>query len=227
MFSTYIPHYTKLSERKPHLENELNKLGISNAKFITDFDGDCLTGEDMGKYVTELDYFNKAVKPSIRKLRMDWIEQKPLKNSEISLTLKHFKAIELFLQSASDHALVLEDDVHFTCSNINIQHVIDAAPDNFDVLFLGGPLGVDFFNVKEVHGNYLLVDHPSTNTTSSIIYSKPAATRLFNSYMVRGFCLPLDWQLNYFLELLDMKVCHIYPKLCGQLSGTEFRSSIQ
>lgn len=227
MFSTYIPHYTKLTDRRPHIEKQLNGLDIYNAKFITDFDGDSLTGADLTKYSKDEHYFHTAVKPSIRKLGLDKIEQRPLKNSEISLVIKHFNAIELFLQSVSDYALILEDDVHFINNNISMKEVIYSAPDDFDVLFLGGPLQMDFFDIKETYGNYVLVGHPSTNTTSSIVYSRLAATKLYKSYQMRGFCLPLDWQLNYFFELLDMKVYHIYPKLCEQLSGTEFRSSIQ
>ena len=88
MFDTYIPHYTKLTERKPHIEMELNKLGINDAKFITDFDGDSLTSEDTTNYITEFDYFHVAVEPSVRKLGIDRIEQTTLKNSEISLILK-------------------------------------------------------------------------------------------------------------------------------------------
>jgi GR25 family glycosyltransferase involved in LPS biosynthesis len=225
MFDTYIPHYTKLTERKPHIEMELNKLGINDAKFITDFDGDSLTGEDTTNYITESDYFHVAVEPSVRKLGIDRIEQTTLKNSEISLILKHFQAIDLFLSSELDHALILEDDVNFHY-NISMQQVIDEAPD-FDVLFLGGPLNIDFFNVKEIYRNYFRAGHPSTNTTSSIVYSRPTAEKLSKLYDMMGFCLPLDWQLNYFFEKLDMSVWHCYPKLCGQLSGTEFRSSIQ
>lgn len=226
MFSTYVLHYTKLIDRKPHMETELNKVGINDAKFITDFDGDSLNNEDITNYITEADYFHAAVQPSIRKLGIDSIEQKKLKNSEISLILKHFQSIDLFLSSTSDNALVLEDDVNFY-QDVNIQQVIDAAPGDFDVLFLGGPLQMDFFEIKEAHRNYFRVGHPSTNTTSSIIYSKPAAEKLSQLYEMMGFCLPLDWQLNYFFEKLDMSVYHFYPKLCGQLSGTQFRSSIQ
>ena len=225
MFDTYIPHYTKLTERKPHIEMELNKLGINDAKFITDFDGDSLTDEDTTNYITESDYFHVAVEPSVRKLGIDRIEQTTLKNSEISLILKHFQAIDLFLSSESDHALILEDDVNFHY-NISIQEVIDRAPD-FDVLFLGGPLNIDFFDVKEVDGNYFRAGHPSTNTTSSIVYSRPAAETLSWIYPMMGFCLPLDWQLNYFFEKFNMNVWHCHPKLCGQLSGATFRSSIQ
>lgn len=226
MFSTYIPHYTKLKERKSHINKELHKLDIHNAKFITNYDGDSLTSEDMKYYVNTPEYFHTAVKPSIRKLGLDNIEQRTLKNSEISLILKHFEAIQLFLQSTSDYALVLEDDVKFFYDT-NISVLINHAPPNFDVLFLGGPLQRDFFHVIESIGDYLLVGHPATNTTCSIIYSRDSAAKLFRAYNFYGFCLPLDWQLNYFLEILDLNVYHIYPKLCDQLSGNEFRSSIQ
>jgi GR25 family glycosyltransferase involved in LPS biosynthesis len=226
MISTYIPHYTKLKERKPHIENELNKLGINNAKFITNFDGDCLVGDDMTYYSTTPEYFDVAVETSLKKLGLDRIEQRPLKDSEISLTLKHFEAIRIFLQSASRYAMILEDDAVFN-DNVNIQNVVDSAPSDFDALFLGGPLGRDFFNVLDDRNGYLLVDNPATNTTSSIIYSRSGAERLYKAYSFYGFCLPLDWQLNYFFDKLQMKVYHLYPKICGQLSGGEFRSSIQ
>lgn len=224
MFSTYIPHYTKLIERKPHINKELHKLGINNAKFITRYDGDSLTGEDMKQYIDTPEYFHAAVKPSIRKLGLDGIEQRRLKNPGISLVLKHFEALRLFLQSTSDYALVLEDDVSFIYET-DISVVIKNAPKDFDVLFLGGPLQREFFNVIESVGDYFLVGHPATNTTCSIIYGRDSATKLLRAYNFYGFCLPIDWQLNYFLEVLDLKVYHLFPKLCTQLSGTEFRSS--
>lgn len=226
MFSTYIPHYTRLEERRLYMEMELvEKLNILDATFITDFDGDSLSDKDKTSYKTESDYYNTAVEPSVRKLGIDRTEQKTLKDSEISLVLKHFQALDLFLSSESDHALVLEDDVNFYYP-IDIQVLIDAAPD-FDVLFPGGPLDMDFFSIKETDRMFVRVGHPATNTTSSIIYSRPAAEKLSKLYATMGFCLPLDWQLNYFFEKLNLGVWHCHPQLCGQISGSTFRSSIQ
>jgi protein involved in sex pheromone biosynthesis len=41
--NTYVPHYTKLTERKKHMDNEFKKLNIDNPIYVTDFDGDSLT----------------------------------------------------------------------------------------------------------------------------------------------------------------------------------------
>jgi len=231
--NTYVPHYTKLTERKKHMDNEFKKLNIDNPIYVTDFDGDSLTEEDLKKYSKDEEYYKRAADVSLKKIGVntDTCKREELHNSEISLVLKHFSALESFLYSDADYALLLEDDVE--CINqTSINDIIEMMPPEdigCDVIILGGPLPGHFFDVSLICSNFFLVNHPATNTTCSILYTKSAAKKLKRAYDTYGFCLPLDWQLNYFFMMLDLKVWHYTPHKFRQLSGSDgkFQSSIQ
>ena len=52
----YVVHYTPLKERRIHMENELKKYNI-NAKYITDYDRENLTEEDLSKFAKKNDKY--------------------------------------------------------------------------------------------------------------------------------------------------------------------------
>ena len=89
----YIIHYTKNAERLSYLENEVFPILIDSNLFkkIT--------------LINELDKQDSNIKNLSKKSL--------LTRAEISVTLKHFKAWEIFSQDNDEHCLVLEDDILF------------------------------------------------------------------------------------------------------------------
>ena len=223
MFKTYIMHYTPLSERKGFVLDQLSIAGISDFEFITEFDREDLTDEDLLKYDKDPDVHKRVSEISRRphgfagSLQYNY-EQMSL--SSVSLNLKHLEAFKRFLDQDLDFALFLEDDCRFTNST-KVETVIEEAPENWDVIFLGGAFSHGIITpISLVGGSYILAQHPSTNTTSSITYNKDSVRKILPH--MESFCVPIDWQLNYAFYKANLNVYHTYPYLCTQ---GDFRST--
>ena len=93
---TFICHWNKLAERKSHLLEVLREENIIDYEFMEDYSSDNWNTNEIEKNFPKI--FGKN--PEGRKL----------KNSEISLVLKHIKIIKEVAEKY-DYALVLEDDV--------------------------------------------------------------------------------------------------------------------
>ena len=103
-----------------------------------------------------------------------------------TLNLKHLEAFKRFLDQDLDFALFLEDDCRFTNST-KVETVIEEAPENWDVIFLGGAFSHGIITpISLVAGSYILAQHPSTNTTSSIIYNKDSVRKILPH--MESFC---------------------------------------
>ena len=61
---TYVVHYTPLVKRKLFMEQQLKKYGIG-AEYITDYDKEDLTENDLSKFETKL--------PTFPYLRFPWV----------------------------------------------------------------------------------------------------------------------------------------------------------
>ena len=229
MYKTYVMHYTPLKDRREFIDRQLLNQGISDAEFITEFDKEDLTEQDLSAYNKDKDLHKELCEISRKPHGL--IGESPysyeeLSPSSISLNLKHLEAFRRFLDQELRYGLFLEDDCRFI-EHKDIQDVIQNAPPNWDVLFIGGAFDHRVINVASIYSaspstqhDYVLARHPATNTTSSIIYNQ-SSVRRFLPY-VESFCLPIDWQLNYAFHKLNLNVYHTYPYLCTQ---GDFRST--
>ena len=226
MFKTHILHCAKLVDRKTHIQNELIKQNINDYEFITSFDGDSLSQEIIDQY-----YFdNKAVcdkhsQVTLRHNKCSDSVYKKLSNSSISLCIKHIESLRSFLACGYDHLLMIEDDCSFLNEQTDINKIILNAPQNWDVLFIGGAFSYNILPIRSVINGYILADHPSTNTTSSLIYNKNSAKKTLDTII--PFSLPIDWHLNHIFHINNFKVYHTNPYLCRQLSNVTFKSTIE
>lgn len=218
---TYIPHYTKLKDRKQYITRELKTLGISDYELITDFDKEDITEDILSKYYNP-DAQVRRQKAAFTNANVTVPE---LKHSIISLCLKHITVLDKFISSNYDYALVIEDDCRFLTNYKNVVESIENAPSDWDILFIGGSFDHSIIKRVMMLSNYILAGHPSTNTTSSFIYNKNSAIKTREK--LQSFSLPIDWELNYNFAVNDFKVYHTYPYLATQLSGREMKSSLQ
>tara|TARA_R100000008_G_scaffold41123_1_gene23680 strand:+ start:935 stop:1618 length:684 start_codon:yes stop_codon:yes gene_type:complete len=223
MYKTYVMHYTPLKDRREFINQQLLIQGISDAEFITEFDREDLTEQDLSRYnkdndlQIEVSAISRTPHGFVRGSRYRY---KEMSRASVSLNLKHLEAFKRFLDQDLDFGLFLEDDCRFI-SSTKIETVIEEAPTNWDVIFIGGQFGHGLITpISVVRESYILAQHPSTNTTSSVIYNKNSV-RKFLPY-VESFCLPIDWQLNYAFHKANLNVYHTYPYLCTQ---GDFRST--
>lgn len=216
---TYIPHYTKLKDRKEYIVKELESVGISDYELITEFDKEDITENILSQY------YNPDAQ--IRKEKAGFtngnVNVPELKHSSISLVLKHIATLDKFIVSDYDYGLVIEDDCKFFTNYAKIIQSIKDAPSDWDVLFIGGSFDHSIIKHVRLLPNYILAGHPSTNTTSSFIYNKNSAIKTREK--LQSFSLPIDWELNYNFAINDFKVYHTYPYLATQLSGRGMASS--
>ena len=224
MFKTYIPHYTKLVERKINAQNQLDSAGITDYEFIKEFDKEDLNLRIINKY------YNRDPKEVLRrasitlnkhnKTTYDYPE---LSLASVSLCMKHIVCLDKFIKSDSYYALILEDDFNFT-NQFNINDILIKAPSDWDIIFIGGAFDHGIISEKGRNDNYILADHPATNTTSSFIYNRKSAVK--TRAAMQDFCLPIDWELNYNFHLNDFNVYHTVPYVANQLSGSDFQGTV-
>ncbi len=218
---TYIPHYTKLTDRKEHITKELKSVGISDYEIITEFDKEDINEQVLKKYYnTDEDLLKKKTEVTDGTLQFP-----KLKKSVVSLAIKHLVTLDKFITSDYDYALVIEDDCKFLTNYEKVVQSIHDAPNDWDVLFIGGSFDHSIIEHVMMLPNYILAGHPSTNTTSSFVYNKNSAIKTREK--LQSFSLPIDWELNYNFAVNDFKVYHTYPYLATQLSGRGMASSLQ
>ena len=227
-----IPHYTKLVERRRSLESELRRMGLS-ATWITEFDQEDITDEMTERFVDQSTLRERAAvteKASGGKP----FPQKPLKLSEVSIALKHMEIFRKHSETPDGFIVVIEDDVQFQAKNFPRAFERDLAntPSDWDMIFFGDS-GI-FFEKRLAHRllNRLLGKtvfrklHPATRCLDSYAIKSEAASRLVQA--IDKVALPFDWELNYWIAKLDLKVFWWEPGLTvqGSQSGT-YRSSIR
>lgn len=216
MIKTYVMHYKKLIERKDFIKNHLLDIGFASIDFIENLDKEELTADNLKYYDARQEKFLLEASAT------GDAEYRRLKDSEISLCLKHIFALQDFIQSNALAAILLEDDCLFKKVKYNdIEDIVYQAPPKWDMIFLGGGFNHSICKYKGRCNNYLLADNPCTNTSSSIVYSRSGAEKVLKDLT---FGISWDWHLNYICKKENMNVYHIYPYIATQ---NLFISSIQ
>lgn len=224
MFKTYILHYTRLYERKQHIEQELLNQKIDDFELITDFDKEDLTEDIINAFYKN----DKQIAAYHAEISTNYINSEynhePMKLASISLCCKWIHAIRNFINTDYDYALFLEDDCKFIVNNIDIPSVVENCPKDWNVIFVGGAFS-QIAPIKKKMYNYYLSGHPSTNTTSSLILNKESAKLILKDII--PFYLPIDWELNHIFYKNNFNIYHKYPYLATQLSNKVFRSTVE
>lgn len=223
MYKTYVMHYTPLQERRQFITKQLLLKNIGDFEFVTQFDREELTEEDLNRYNKDPKFHRAACEISMREHgyagRLEY-NYEEMTLPSISLDMKHLTAFNKFIEQDKEFGLFLEDDCRFVDYVTKIEDVIKNAPNDWDVIFLGGAFDHGIITPLKMINGYILADHPATNTTSSILYKKESVTNIL-PYM-ESFCLSIDWQLNYAFHEAKLNVYHICPYLCTQ---GDFRST--
>ena len=228
MYKTYIMHYQPLVERYNFVINQLYSNEISNFEFITGYDREELNQSIIDKfYAQDRSLHKKCSAVSMR--QGENYEYQEMTLPSISLNIKHIEAFKKTLEQVEEYSLLIEDDCRFLQDKIDIEEIILNAPEDMDVLVIGGAFDHNICNyISEHQGSkdsdtyrYLKAAHPSTNTTSSILYKKSSVNQILTHLI--PFCLPIDWQLNHIFNEAQLNVYHLYPYISTQ---GDFRSTV-
>tara|TARA_Y100000389_G_scaffold127199_1_gene124539 strand:- start:3377 stop:4108 length:732 start_codon:yes stop_codon:yes gene_type:complete len=137
----YICHYTPLTERFDYMNNQCKKYNIQEKLlFITEYDREKLSENDTV-------YFDK------NKLKM----------CEISLFLKHIKAMKNIIDSKKEYGIIMEDDVIFKDNFINnFNELTKTFPETFDIIYTG------VFPFYKEYKNYSKCENPIFKSNNTI-----------------------------------------------------------
>ena len=180
----FIIHYTKLTERKVHMLEELNHwFPNTDYEFVEDFDQEDLTPE----IIEENFYLENFEKRFNRKML----------RSEMSLCMKYKKAVSYISNSEDgEQFFILEDDVIFKEDPLRyieaMNNLCDSKNINYDCVFLGEAWirkgdNRDIFGKKE---------HPATNGLCTVLYKKNSLKKLNALLKENKITQPMDWELN-------------------------------
>lgn len=157
----FIIHYTKLKERRQHIENQLSKYNF-DVEFITDHDKENLTDSDLALFDTGI-----------------------LTSSEMSLIRKHISCYEQICKQDLDYALIFEDDVTLISDfQKTLENYMEQLPRIWDLFFIGEG-GSHKFHIPD----HIINKHPlGTNVFHKSNYSSSwggsGASRCADSYLV-------------------------------------------
>lgn len=209
MLKIYVLHYTKLTDRKSHIDAELKKHNLT-CEFIEVFDQEVLSKEDLSLF------------------------RKNLRLSEKSLTLKHKYAYEKIVKE-HDFALIFEDDVilddQFFTKMAQYIEELKRVDRNWDMLFIGNGCNLHIPSKEIVAGKCIYAKshgNGATRCTDSYLIHKKCAQKLLDYMKDHTFDKPIDWWLNDALRNIDAKVYWCEPTIVKQ--GTQhkkFKSSIR
>jgi len=215
----YICHCKKLTERKEPLEKELDRVGIKNATWILDFDGDELPdGYEETILNTSLwgERMQMSMYPSPPRFR---VLSRPIS----SLVMKHRESYRKFVETDSDYALVSEDDTIFNENfGDEFSEFMGSMPPQVDIVHMCAASGL-FPNGITTDQHFY--EHPLTRGTGLYLISKRAATIM--SEGLDRFCGPIDFEINYFVEKYNLKSFWLHPLLAIQGSETVYGSSLK
>ena len=193
--SIYIAHYTKLVDRKTHMDQEISKWNLNKlpVNFETRFDQEVMTDNEVNESI-DLEVFKAATGRDMAK-------------GEQSLALKHKAILNSVAELPDDnYALVLEDDVIFKedpvayisalLSHCSSNHV------DFDCVFMGEA----WIRRGDDRNIFFKKDHPATNGTCTMLFKSSSAKRMLSHLNANKVSHALDWHFNRVFEELDFNV---------------------
>ncbi len=218
--SVYVMHYKPLIERRKNMINALSNLGIA-ANWITDWDSYELNFNVTSSYYRE--------DQSLWDSRMKWqggYGFRRLRQSEISLAIKHLESMKNVVANDLPYALFLEDDAIFELDFANkFNNYFKDCPDDFDFVFLGNGCNLRISNPDPSVHLYRRGD-PVSKCTDSFLISKRACECMLKHAI--PFCMPIDFEINNVAKVCGLKGYWVEPTLItqGSQNGT-YPSEVQ
>ena len=250
----FITHYTPLKERRAHIEKLLDKLNYSG-DFITEFDREEL--DDLAsKYKYNSNQWNaeySLIKNVLIRNISNTDKKKSLKHkfywnfvklfekistpkcfrpreltlSEISLTLKHHKALKE-IQKSNEPGLIMEDDIFLKPESKQlIENAFLLCKNEFDYIDLGGGCDLPLFNEDmqlKNNNRFIKLKIPRSRTTASYMVNSKSAKILSDGLF--PLSMPIDWKYQYLFLKNNIKVAWSTPSAFIHGSQGIFKTSI-
>ena len=195
----FICHYTKLIDRKKHIDEELSNLKFIKIHFVNEYDQESITNEiDKFFFLRSRSEWNKRVNYYVKSNGGG----RELKKSEKSLCLKHYSAIKNILINNIDYALIIEDDIIF-CDNFldKLNNILKKIPDDWDLYY------PNIYNKEYINNNYIMKrTHPATQGAYSYLINKKCCQQIINEIENNKIVNPIDFEYNWIFYKLNLNI---------------------
>jgi hypothetical protein len=121
---------------------------------------------------------------------LEYNKLRKLRKGEIGCYLSHVHMINKAIKSGKDYVLIIEDDAKIP-KDIDINKIINEAPKDFQILFIGYKFfeHFDYDEVNTVHGThaYIINTKNLKNTRALFPITEPidlALSRIYKSYII-------------------------------------------
>jgi GR25 family glycosyltransferase involved in LPS biosynthesis len=203
----FVCHYTKLSDRKPFVEYQLNKNSI-DFEWILDFDQENINFETISKSYSNI-LSNVYLGRTLRK-------------SEISLILKHEECLRKIVENRYQNTIIFEDDILLSENFINkLNKYCDQLPSDYDILWIGSCCDLHYSPIIE--GINVYETNKGSRCTHAFLISLKCAEMLLNQ--IKNIYYPIDFFYNKMILDLNLKNFWAEPELVNQ--NKNYKSSIQ
>lgn len=209
----YICHYTKLSERKPVLSEQLEKLNITvYTEWVEVYDKEDI---DFKKLEESLPNINKPMKLN------NIHNNRKLRQSEISLILKHNYIWNDMIKNNISDVIVLEDDALLDDDFIKKFNLyIQELPNDYDLLWIGSCCNL---HSKNIEPNKHIYREDGSRCTHGYMISLKCAKKMIEHHLINN--LPVDFMFNEAIIKYGFENYWLEPDLVTQ--NKKFNSSIQ
>jgi GR25 family glycosyltransferase involved in LPS biosynthesis len=213
----YIIHYPKLTERKAYIESR----NLQDVEWVSKWNREDFAVEPPERYIACPKLWNRKLGDYYNS-KADFRAMKP---GDLACSENHIETWKMIADTET--SLVLEDDAIFCNFFDEIFDQTTLACPNFDVLFVGGAFyHEDVAKTTEQIGNFYKKSHPSTNTVCAYVLSKNAAQKLCK-IAESGYTLPIDFEMNYWFDVLGFNVYHHIPYLIREGTNAGFYKTCQ
>ena len=196
-FKCYISHYTKLTDRKMHMDKQLEKSGLYKLCYITwltNFDKETLTIEQVDKYIHK----NHDM-PNL---------------SYIANAIAHISALEDIAKGES-HGLIMEDDLIFNENFVDeLTKYIQILPSDWDMVFLSEGCNIHQPNITpDVH-----FYKAGPRCASCYLVNNRAAKKIISGFT--PISRSIDWHYNVEIERHNLVSYQLEPIIAAEGSET-------
>lgn len=205
----YCVHHSDALDRKIYISNIFKKYNIEINWIVNDHPNDIKE-----KYSDKIIYSEHAA------------NNINLNIFEISCFLKHKNAIEQ-ISKTDEFGIIIEDDIKepsFDFISIVEDLCCSMKNNNCDILFIGSFANYDLPNIND--NPYIVCNNNTMSRCCHAYIVNNNIAEVLSNYL-DTIKAPLDWQINYAIQDLNLKSCWSYPQIYQRTEKKELNSLLR
>lgn len=229
MYKIYIPHYTKLADRKIILQEHLYERDIKNFTFFEEYDQEFI---DESSFSFEEILIRKKIKDFIPEgVILSYLKDK-LNKAEKSIALKHKFIYKKFLEEGDcEYLIILEDDVLLIDNfKLVIEEILSSK--KYECLNFGAgtqATSLQSINKKpEKFNTFLSNNHAFSRGIEGYALRRDVVEKISTELDNTKIYAPIDWVISSIFNQYSICCYNVFPFLVYQKSFLGiYKSSIR